>query len=48
MKKKNSDVETVRIPAHCRCHTTNKHGKLLKFHLKTYTAHTQTVTTKPK
>lgn len=48
MRKKNSGVETVRIPAHCRCRTKNKHGKFLKFCLKTHTAHTKTVTTKPK
>lgn len=38
-EEKNSGVETVKIPAHCRCHTTNKHGKLLKFRLKTHSTH---------
>jgi hypothetical protein len=38
-EEKNSNVETVKIPAHCRCHTTNKHGRLLKFCLKTHSTH---------
>lgn len=36
-----SAVETVKTPAHCRCRTTNQRGKLLKFRLKTHTAHTK-------
>lgn len=47
-EEKNRYMETVKIPVHCRCHTTNTRVKLLKSQLKTQSTQRQSQIIKPE